>query len=61
MTNTEVIWTCIGFGVLTLACCIFVAYALCKAASNPTPHPDEVNSCNGGLTDEEMRENDTNS
>ena len=53
MTHTEIIWTCIGFGILI---CVFIAYALCRAAGNPTPHPDEVNSCNGGLTDQEMEE-----
>lgn len=52
MTTNELLITAGIFVLIVLA--YWFALGLCRAASNPTPHPDEVNSCNGGLTDEEM-------
>jgi hypothetical protein len=45
MTHTEIVLTCIGFGVLVLACCIVMAIGLCKMAGRDVPHPDEPKYC----------------
>ena len=54
MTNTEIVVTCVVFGILVFLGCCAIAYGLCKAAGREVPHPE--NSCNGGLTDEEMED-----
>ena len=55
MTDTQIILLCVGLLVLVYTIALIVSIALCKAAGLKAPHSYE-HSCNGGYTDEEMKE-----